>query len=162
MSMTGGPRGLRGAPITKLLITSTLCITLLTELWPRVGEKLLLSRASSVLLRGESWRLLSSSLLLCEDMVTAMVMGGMLYSLRLFERQMGSSKFGAFVFVGTALDVASRLAFLAIPGVGSKGVAAGPFHIIFSLLPLYFRESFFFIAADETVRWPGGGSFLLS
>jgi len=109
-----------------------------------VGEKLLLTRASSVLLRGETWRLLSSSLLLCEDMVTAMVMGGMLYSLRLFERQMGSSKFGAFVFVGTALDVASRLAFLAIPGVGSKGVAAGPFHIIFSLLPLYFRESLFF------------------
>ena len=140
---------MRGAPITKLLSVLCVSLTFLGEtVFPRIADRLILSRAASVLKHGEVWRLFTSSLFLCDGLVTALVSAGLLYSLRLFERQMGSSKFAAFIFVGTGLDAASRLAYLTIPGLGLRGVASGPFHIIFSLLPLYFREYF----PPKTVR----------
>ena len=130
----------RGAPITLCLCSTVVLGTLLTGSLPRLYDALSLTSAASVLsYRAELWRLLTSSLLLSDSLPAAGLSAYLLYHLRLFERQMGSSKFGAYVTVCTLVDIGARAAFLAIPRVGSGGVAAGPFHIIFGLLPLYFR-----------------------
>ena len=129
--------GFRGAPVTQLLTYLTLGGTLLSGVIPRLPAALSLARPSQL---PQAWRLLTSSLLLCDDLGAALVAAYLLYRLRLFERQMGSSKFAAFVCLGTAADGLARLAFVALPALGGGGgVASGPFQVVMGLLPLYFR-----------------------
>jgi membrane associated rhomboid family serine protease len=132
----------RGAPITLCLCSTLVVGTFLAGSIPKVHQALALESAASVLAphRAELWRLLTSSLCLCDNLVAAGVSAYLLFHLRFFERQLGSSKFGAYVTLSTLADMGARAAFLALPGgVGALGVASGPLHLIFGLLPLYFR-----------------------
>jgi hypothetical protein len=130
----------RGAPITYCLCSTLFLGTLFTSLWERLYAQLSLESAQQVLsYRSELWRLLTSSMLLSDNLIAAGVTCFLLFQLRFFERQMGSSKFGAYVTLFTLLDMASRAGMLAIPGLGEHGVASGPFHLVFGLIPLYIR-----------------------
>ena len=132
----------RGAPITLCLCSTLVLGTFLAGSLPKVRQALALESAASVLAphRAELWRLLTSSLFLCDNLVAAGVSAYLLFHLRFFERQLGSSKFGAYVTLSTLADAGARAAFLALPGgVGALGVASGPLHLIFGLLPLYIR-----------------------
>jgi membrane associated rhomboid family serine protease len=132
----------RGAPITLCLCSTLVLGTFLAGSLPKVRQALALESAASVLAphRAELWRLLTSSLCLCDNLVAAGVSAYLLFHLRFFERQLGSSKFGAYVTLSTLADAGARAAFLALPGgVGALGVASGPLHLIFGLLPLYIR-----------------------
>ena len=132
--------GFRGAPVTLLLTYTVLGGSFLTNVaGPKLGAALALTSPAQVFAaRPEVWRLLTSSLLLCDDFGAALVASFLLYRLRLFERQMGSSKFAAVVCLGTAVAALARAAFLAAPGLGARGVAAGPFQVVMGLLPLYY------------------------
>jgi membrane associated rhomboid family serine protease len=83
------------------------------------------------------WRLFTS-LLLTESLGECAVSGFLLYTFRLFERQLGSSKFAVFLLLASAVAVAARGALVAlVPETAMHGLASGPYHIIFGLLPLY-------------------------
>ena len=69
---------------------------------------------------------------------TAGVTAWLLFRLRLFERQMGTPKFAAFVATSTAVAAAARAALVTVPWLGAAGLASGPWHVVFGLLPLYF------------------------
>ncbi len=130
-----------GAPVTQFLCYTVLSFSLFTGLWDKLYAALALKSAVSVLsYHAELYRLLTSSLLFCDNMIAAAFAAYLLFYLRLFERQMGSSKYAAYVTLCTLVDMGARAAFLAMPGgLGAEGVASGPFHIIFGLLPLYVR-----------------------
>ena len=131
--------GFRGAPVTLILAYTVFGGSFFAGLWPKLGGALSLASPAQLLSsRPEVWRLFTSSLLLCDDFGGALVTSYLLYQLRLFERQMGSSKFAAFVCLGTAVDGAARLGFLALPAFGARGVSAGPFQVVMGLLPLYY------------------------
>lgn len=150
----------RGAPITLCLCSTLVLGTFLAGSLPKVRQALALESAASVLAphRAELWRLLTSSLFLCDNLVAAGVSAYLLFHLRFFERQLGSSKFGAYVTLSTLADAGARAAFLALPGgVGALGVASGPLHLIFGLLPLYIRAWGIPPPARDTPRashWP--------
>ena len=151
----------RGAPITLCVCSSLLLGTFLAGSIPKLRQALALESAASVLAphRLELWRLATSSLLLCDNLVAAGVSAYLLFHLRLFERQMGSSKFGAYVTLCTLADMGARAAFLALPGrVGAHGVASGPLHLIFGLLPLYFRACPSEGARQPAGPWAAGGA----
>jgi membrane associated rhomboid family serine protease len=154
---------LRGAPITKCLCYTVMLGTFFSQLWPKLFDRLSLDAAPAVLRRGELWRLATSSLLLCDNFVAAGVSAYLLYHLRMFERQMGSSKFGAFLTLASLADAGARAAFLLVPGAGAQGVASGPFHVIFGLLPLYFRALFYWTLDGARDLFDAGcrGSHLL-
>lgn len=144
----------RGAPITLCVCSSIVLGTFLTGSIPRLHQALALESAAAILRRAEVWRLATSSLLLCDNLVAAGMSAYLLFHLRLFERQMGSSKFGAYATLCTLVDMGARAAFLALPGgVGAQGVASGPLHLIFGLLPLYFRACVP-MGTHAVRRWP--------
>lgn len=129
----------RGAPLTKVLAYS--CF-----LGPFVGSFISRGLLSTLTLsssrhvygpRPEIWRLFTS-ILTCDALIAAGVSCYLLWKLRLFERQMGSSKFAAFVVSSGLVAVAARGGLVAIPILGAAGLSSGPFHVIFGLMPLYF------------------------
>ena len=129
----------RGAPLSKVLAYS--CF-----LGPLVGSFVSRGLLSSLTLsssrhvygpRPEIWRLFTS-ILSCDALIAAGVSCYLLWKLRLFERQMGSSKFAAFVVSSGLVAVAARAGLVAIPFLGAAGLSSGPFHVIFGLIPLYF------------------------
>jgi membrane associated rhomboid family serine protease len=131
--------GFRGAPVTSLLYYTIFGGTFLAGLVPKLGAQLALASPAQLFsARPEVWRLFTSSLLMCDELGGAIVASFLLYRLRLFERQMGSSKFAAFVCLGTAVDSVARLGFLALPVLGARGVAAGPFQVVMGLMPLFY------------------------
>ena len=131
----------RGAPLTKVLASLLFVGPLVSFLG---GERALaaLTLTSSRQVWGartEPWRLLTS-LLTADALLNAGVSYSLLWALRLFERQLGSSKFAAFVASSALAAAASRAALAAVPALGGAGFAAGPFHVMFGLLPLYYSE----------------------
>lgn len=66
----------------------------------------------------------------------------MLYSYRLFERQLGSSKYAAFFAVSLVCSLLLKLAVMILGNfVGLRLVpAAGPFFFLFAQLPFYYRK----------------------
>lgn len=129
----------RRAPITKVLVMGCAAASMLCAWVPGAGAALALSAPSQVLSRApELWRLLTS-LAFADTAGAAAAACFLLYRFRLFERQMSSSKFGAFVAASTAFAAASRVGLVALPVVGAAGLASGPFHLVFGLLPLYYR-----------------------
>lgn len=64
----------------------------------------------------------------------------MLYICRHFERQLGSRKYGSFVFLSFVVSVFVQLVITAIASASELNFvpAHGPFFLIFSLLPLFY------------------------
>lgn len=132
----------RGAPLTKVIALSCFLGPLMgTFVSPSVLAAFTVSSPLQVLgPRYNFWRLVTS-MLACEGLVAAGVSCCLLWNLRLFERQMGSSKFAAFLLSSGIFAASARVGLLLIPWVGVTGLASGPFHVIFGLLPLYFCAS---------------------
>ena len=131
----------KGAPITKVIGFSCFLGPLLgTLISPSALSFFTLSSARQIVgERHDLWRLVTS-MLTCDALVAASVSCYLLWNLRLFERQMGSSKFAAFLFTSGICNAAARFGLILIPFLGTAGLASGPFHVIFGLLPLYFCE----------------------
>lgn len=126
-----------GAPVTKLLAASTFLGAFLGAWAPRALAALKLGAPRQVFERGEAWRVVTS-MLFCDSLVAAGVSSFLLFRFRVFERQMGSSKFAAFVAMAAAAAAAARVGLVAIPALGAAGLASGPLHVVFGLVPLFF------------------------
>lgn len=96
------------------------------------------------LMRGEIWRLITTHFVFRNP---AQLMVGLivLYSLRGFERQMGSKKFGAYLIYSllssTVLSVLFVLILNVLIGWLSFVPSSGPFFLIYSLMIFYYCKS---------------------
>ena len=129
----------RGAPLSKVLTLSTLCSFALLSIAPTLSSSLFaLTSASQILSpRLQLYRLFTSALIPGPNFASV-VIAYLVYNLRVIERQMGSPKFAAFLASSTLFAAAARAAIVTAPLVSATGLASGPLHVVFGLLPLYF------------------------
>lgn len=92
--------------------------------------------------KGEFWRLLLSQLIF-ENTAETVVGLMLLYIFRQFERQMGTRKFGFFVFMSFVISVFNLITFeILLLGVDIIFVpASGPYFLIFSMLSIFYCKS---------------------
>lgn len=143
--------GFEGAPVTRAIALITLTFSL-------AFDASALSLQLPALFRGQIWvssfnsnpchsyirtkRVFTSHLPFSNS--SQLIVGLILiYTLRLFERFMGSKKFGAFVFVSGAIATLSSLGLVSIASSLDLDLAPspGPFFFIYSLLPLFYRKT---------------------
>jgi len=92
---------------------------------------------SSVISHYQPWRLLTSHLFFTSpgELLFGLIL---IYYFRLFERQMGSSKFGGFTAVVISLSTLVQIAtYVILPGVK---FAPGPYSFIFACFVLFWTE----------------------
>lgn len=123
----------RGAPATKALLA--VCVTL-TVIGASSRGVFAVSDRSSILSRGEVWRLFTS-LLPSDSIAEGLLSWFLLYRFRVLERHMGTAKFTAFVLLAIAWAALANAAFVAAP-FWDSGVASGPYVLIFALFVYFF------------------------
>ena len=123
----------RGAPATKALIA--VCVTL-TVIAASSRGVFAVSDRSSILSRGEVWRLFTS-LLPSDSIGEGLLSWFLLYRFRVLERHMGTAKFTAFVLIAFVWAALANAAFVAAP-FWDSGVASGPYVLIFALFVYFF------------------------
>ena len=124
--------GFENAPITQVLSGFSLLLG-----WFHGSSK-----TSSLdlfkLAEGELWRLISSQLVF-ENTAETVVGVILLYQFRQFERQMGTRKFGFFVFLSYMISlfnlITVQILLLSVDAVYIP--ASGPYFLIFSMLSIY-------------------------
>ena len=94
--------GFYNAPVTKALLLSSVALTLLCSSSPGAARALLAQSRAQLAPGAQPWRALTS-LLPCESLPEGLATWTLLYWFRAFERQLGSSKFAAFVALSSAL-----------------------------------------------------------
>lgn len=109
--------------------------------WTLSLTLLLLVDGGSILRGGELWRFIFGHLAFA-NMSQTVVGLILIYTYRSFERQMGSRKYGAFLFLSWAF---STLVYLALMGIfAATGVSfspsSGPFFFIFAQLAFFYRK----------------------
>uniref|UniRef100_A0A7S2WHG0 UBA domain-containing protein n=1 Tax=Rhizochromulina marina TaxID=1034831 RepID=A0A7S2WHG0_9STRA len=123
------------APVSKALALGTLGSTLVVLSQGHATAEALSLDAWRVLGSSEVWRLVTCHLPFSG--LSELVFGlSFLYQFRLYERMLGSAKFGAFLII--VASVASSLETFIVGSISSVPltVAPGPFAIIFALLAL--------------------------
>ena len=131
--------GFHNAPVSKALLIFSVASTFLCEAIPRVAPFVFLTSRDDLINKGQVWRLITS-LLPCDSLPAGLATWLLLYWFRIFERQLGSSKYAAYVTFSAIVAVITRLLLIALPRNGIVGVAgfsAGPAFIALGLVPLY-------------------------
>jgi membrane associated rhomboid family serine protease len=123
--------------VTKAILISVVSTTLFASI-AGTHSKLALN-AWSVIHHGEAWRLVTHNFLFATpgELLFGVVL---LYFLRQFERQMGSSRFFAFVMFSAGLYTAEM--FLIDLAIGRRVVlSSGPYAFIFASMVRFFFET---------------------
>lgn len=125
------------APVTKAVVVAVIATTLFTSI---IGVRDRFGiRADAVLFRYEAWRLLTHNFLFSTpgELLFGIVL---LYYFRQFERQMGSSRFFAFVIVGFLMYTSLLIATdLLLPS--QIFLSSGPYAFIFSAFVQFYFET---------------------
>eukprot|EP00898_Chlorokybus_atmophyticus_P000786 jgi/Chlat1/1708/Chrsp127S01937 len=133
--MNSGPAGFYHAPVIKTVVLATTALSLFAGI-TRNAQSFNLSRLA-VLRRREWWRVLTSGFVFSSpgEIIFGLYL---LYYFRIFERQVGSSKFGAYTVITLALSSLLQVASLVIQS-DSRPLASGPYGLIFaSFVPFLF------------------------
>jgi len=131
-----GPSGFENAPITKSILLLTGFFSVATSVM-RLHGQLDFSDLSSIIYKYQPWRLLTSHFFFSSpgELLFGLIL---IYYFRLFERQMGSAKFGGYTTViftlSTLLQIASYVLF------PSARFTSGPYSFIFASFILYYSE----------------------
>ena len=131
--------GFHNAPISKALLVCSVASTLFCEAIPRAASFVFLTSRDDIIFKGQVWRLVTS-LLPCDSFPAGLATWLLLYWFRFFERQLGSSKFAAYITFSTVLTILTRVSLCFLPRndlVGLNGFLAGPAFIALGLVPLY-------------------------
>jgi len=134
--MFSGASGFYHAPLLKFITFSSGVATLVPH--TILKKHLELTNLENLFPGFELWRLITSNLFF-SSALEAMCGVYLLYHFRLFERQMGSSKFAAFIASTWGISVLITIALLVV--FNPKGhTTAGPYPLIFALLVQYYFE----------------------
>lgn len=129
----GGPSGFYNAPVLKSITFLVAGLSLVVNAF---GYKKALS-IGNIVNTSQLWRLFPSYFFFSSPLEAALGIL-FLYHFRIFERQMGSAKFAAFVVSTCLINNLMSLAFIVL--VPTRGIASGPYGLIFSLLTQYYFE----------------------
>lgn len=93
------------------------------------------------LYRWELWRIFSSQCIF-SNMAQTLIGMLILYICRQFERQLGSRKYGSFVFLSFLVSLLVQFLVILITNALDNDFvpAHGPFFLIFSLLPMFYGK----------------------
>jgi len=132
MKMMAGPSGLYNAPIVKVLLFGSVGSSLFVHALKH------LTMPSSISLTSQMVRLVTHNLFFTGvgDAVTSVIL---LYSFRIFERQMGSAKFAVFTLTTWMTYALLFLIWLVLQPQRSAPIS-GPYGLIFALLVQYYFE----------------------
>jgi membrane associated rhomboid family serine protease len=144
---SAGPGGFVNAPVMKGVMYASAGVSILATL---MNWRHLLALDRQGLQSMQLWRLFTHHFVFNSmgETIFGLIL---LYQFRLFERQMGSKKFGAFtvlsMFVSSLVEIASLTLFNRDAVYLERGAAAarglrlsGPFTLIFSLFVQYWRD----------------------
>lgn len=125
--MNAGLSGFYNAPASKGVFCATAALSLLAGMTK--ARDLGLRR--TVFRNLELWRFVSSNFVFsgAGEAVVGLIL---LYYFRVFERQKGSSKYGAFLFISTCISTTLQLVWLMAIQSDRQVLASGPSAIIFS------------------------------
>ncbi|KAF2074370.1 hypothetical protein CYY_004345 [Polysphondylium violaceum] len=139
---SSGPSGLQNAPVTKIMLFGSLGVNLMYNYFMiKKGGVVSWLPASVSLLVGVIERTQILSMISNQFLFTnvpELVFGSIfIYSFRLFERMMGSSKYTAYIISSVSITTLIQLSYSILTGEKAK---ASPFSFIFSTLVLFYRD----------------------
>ncbi|ORZ11091.1 hypothetical protein BCR42DRAFT_421547 [Absidia repens] len=137
MSFTG-PTGFYNAPVTKLIVVSIGALSILGAIL-KLKPYYHLQLVPHITVHHQFWRLFTCQFAFANS--GDVFFGTMLiYSMRTIERQFGSSKYAAFVFVtisfATLLEIGALVTGIKL---GFRYVPGGPYALLFAMLYQYHR-----------------------
>lgn len=135
---TVGPSGFYNVPATKFLIVSTGALSLLASIFD-LKQYFHLQLTPHITIHYQLWRLLTSHIAFSSsgDFLFGSII---LYTLRVIERQYGTSKYTAFLFMTFIFSTILELvALIAGEKIGLKSIPGGPYALMFSALYQYHR-----------------------
>ncbi|CEP14827.1 hypothetical protein [Parasitella parasitica] len=133
-----GPAGFYNVPVTKFLVLSVGVCSILAAIM-NLKPYFDLQLVPHMTVHHQFWRLLTSQIAFGSsgDVFFGLLL---LYNLRVIERQYGSSKYTAFLFISIVVSTLLELgALVAGAQVGFKSIPGGPYALIFSALYQYYR-----------------------
>jgi len=134
--LSGGPSGFYNAPVMKsitLLVAGSSIGVSVFGMKKMVG----LGNPSTLLHGLQLWRLIPNYVFFSNPLEA--VLGVLfLYHFRVFERQMGSAKFAAFVMSTWVMNSMMTLLFVVL--FPSRNIVSGPYGLVFSLLVQFYFE----------------------
>ncbi|KAM9996250.1 hypothetical protein ACTFIY_002426 [Dictyostelium cf. discoideum] len=129
---SSGPSGLYNAPVTKVLLFGSFAVNLSVNYMIKKGG------VTASLGNGIQSFICNQFLY---NNLPEMLFGVMfIYSFRLFERVMGSSKYALFYFTTTGISALIQLAINVLTNSNGKLFKSSPFSFIFSCLVLYYKD----------------------
>eukprot|EP00164_Ancoracysta_twista_P003319 GFYU01004430.1.p1 GENE.GFYU01004430.1~~GFYU01004430.1.p1 ORF type:complete len:331 (-),score=34.05 GFYU01004430.1:313-1305(-) len=141
--ISSGPSGFYNAPVTKGIILLTTGVSLLSAMTSnRSGDARLMAYALTqrdLLSPSQIWRFVSGHLIFGSS---GEIFYGLLllYNFRLFERQMGSIKYGGFVFLIASISTLLQIAFLVLNSSSLKYINSGPYALIYACFVLFYKD----------------------
>ncbi|KAG2200859.1 hypothetical protein INT46_008765 [Mucor plumbeus] len=133
-----GPAGFYNVPVTKFLVIFVGVCSILAAIM-NVKQYFNLQLIPHITIHHQFWRLLTSQIAFGSS--GDVFFGSLLlYTLRVIERQYGSSKYMAFLFISVIISTLLELGALVVGAqVGLKSIPGGPYALIFSALYQYHR-----------------------
>jgi len=125
-----GPSGFRHAPLNKVIVFVTTGCTLLVSL-ANLRPLFAVSSLKDVWNHGSFWKLITNQLFFSapgESMFALML----LYSFRVFERRMGTSRYAIFVIFTQAVAFALQFAFVLLFPSWLHFLPSGPYALVFA------------------------------
>ncbi|KAG0187667.1 hypothetical protein DFQ28_005979 [Apophysomyces sp. BC1034] len=133
-----GPAGFYNVPITKLLVLSIGGCSILAAMLD-FKPLLHLQLSPHLTIHHQFWRLISSH---CAFANSGEMFFGtlLLYTMRVIERQYGSAKYAAFVFLALLISTFLEVGVLVSGArLGLRSIPGGPYALIFAMLYQYHR-----------------------
>ncbi|KAL6059273.1 Rhomboid-like protein 20 [Balamuthia mandrillaris] len=136
MMRTATLSGFRNAPVSKALLIGTAGASILVSI-AGVRSRFVLDNLQENLISLQWWRLFTHKFFFSNpgELLLGLIL---IYYFRLFERQMGSSKFGAFVVLSTFISFLLELSYLVLFGRINSPYISGPYGFIFACVVLFY------------------------
>jgi len=135
--LNSGPSGFYNAPVSKGILIGTVASSILVSV-AQLGKALTFHDLSSVISKFQLWRLFTNHMFFTSP--GEVLFGSILiYYFRMLERQMGSVKFAGFAFVSIIFATLMQIPLFVL-FYTTKGVAAGPYSLIFSCLVQFYFD----------------------
>ncbi|CAO3608910.1 unnamed protein product [Mucor fragilis] len=133
-----GPAGFYNVPVTKFLVLFVGTCSILAAIM-NVKQYFYLQLIPHITIHHQFWRLLTSQIAFGSS--GDVFFGSLLlYTFRVIERQYGSSKYTAFLFISVVVSTLLELGALVVGAqIGLKSIPGGPYALMFSALYQYHR-----------------------
>jgi len=134
--MNSGPSGFHNAPLSKAILFLTGSFSVGASVL-KLQHLLDFTDLSSILSKYPAWRLITNHFFFASpgELLFGLLL---IYYFRLFERQMGTVKFGGFTFVTLAIATMTQIALYVVSP--TTKISSGPYSLLFACFVLFFSD----------------------